>query len=206
MVALIPLIVCTERKSALTDAAPPEVRSSSSSDWVMADRCSLLSVRKRSAYRERSTRAGRWGLVSRVGRRAWSRRGRREVSPLSENSLHGLEHAARLERLDDEVLGACLDRLDHERLLSHRAAHQDARGRIELRDLANGIDAAHVRHHDVHCHEIGLELAVLLDGLQPGLGFADDLEASLLEDVADHRPHEDGVVADQDGVAQLFPL
>ena len=42
-----------------------------------------------------------------------------------EQSLHRFEHPRRLERLDDEILGAGLDRLDHQRLLAHRAAHQD---------------------------------------------------------------------------------
>ena len=58
---------------------------------------------------------------------------------LAEHALDGLEHPARLEGLHDEVLRARLDRLDDQRLLSHRAAHQDLRPRVELRDLADGV-------------------------------------------------------------------
>src|SRR5688500_19764630 len=175
MVALMPLIVCTERKSALTDAAPPDVRSSSSNDCVIADRCSLLSVRKRPWYRDLPTRR-RVGADRPGDARGTSPAALTEpVAPLSENSLNGLEHAARLKRLDDEVLGSRLDGFDDERLLAHRAAHENARGRIELRDLANRVDAAHVGHHDVHGHEVGPQLTVLLHGLHAGLGFADDL-------------------------------
>ncbi len=52
----------------------------------------------------------------------------------------------------------------------------------------------------------GLSCAVLLDRLAPGLGLADDLEARLREDVADHRAHEDGVVADEYGMAHAILL
>ena len=39
----------------------------------------------------------------------------------------------------------------------------------------------------------------------PGLGLADDLEAGLLEDVADHRPHEDRVVANEHRCSHRSP-
>src|SRR6266516_2613471 len=69
---------------------------------------------------------------------------------LAQNALHGFEHAGGLERLDNEVFRARLNGLDDQRLLPHGAAHQDLRVRILFDDLADGIDAAHVRHHDVH--------------------------------------------------------
>ena len=37
------------------------------------------------------------------------------------------------------------------------------------------------------------------------VGLAHDLEAGLAEDVADHRPHEDGVVADQYRMTHWYP-
>src|SRR4051812_9002779 len=142
----------------------------------MAETCSLLSVRKSSAYCAVFTTA---------------------QAPSPQHALDGLEYATRLEGLDDKVLRACLNGLHHERLLSHGAAHQHSRGRIILRDLPNGIDATHVGHHDVHGHEVGAQLLVLLHCLDAGLRFADDLESRLLQDVADHSAHEDGVVADE---------
>src|SRR5688572_19590637 len=116
--------------------------------------------------------------------------------------FRSLEHAGGLEWLDHEVLGTRLDGLHHQRLLPHRAAHQDLGVGIGLADLADGLDAAHVGHHDVHGDEIGLQLAVLVHRLHAGLGLTDHLEPGLGEDVADHRAHEDGVVADEDGVTQ----
>src|SRR3954464_12935209 len=107
----MPLIVWTARKIAPTASAPraPPARSSSSSEWLMAETCSRLSVRKSSAY---------WVLSMTA------------KAPSAEHALDSLEHSARLERLHHEVLGAGLDRFNHERLLPHGAAHEDARTRI----------------------------------------------------------------------------
>ena len=77
--------------------------------------------------------------------------------------------------------------------------------RIELADLAHRVDAAHVGHHDVHRHEIGPQLLVLLDRLDARLRLADDLESRLLQDVADHGAHEDRVVTDENRLAQESP-
>src|SRR5437867_10604028 len=120
----MPFTVCTARNSPATGAALAGLRSHSSSRWLHALKCSRLSARNSSAYCDRSMES-------------------------AEDALHGLEHARRLERLDDEVLRARLDRLHHERLLSHRAAHEDLRVGVLLHDLAHGIDAAHVGHDDV---------------------------------------------------------
>src|SRR6185437_7586666 len=170
----MPLIVWTERKISPTAAAAPgpvASRSSSSSAWLTAAMCSLLSLRKSCAYWSVSTAASE-------GRRS------------AEHALHGFEHAAGLEGLDDE------------RLLAHRAAHEDPRMRIHLADLAHRVDAAHVGHDDVHRHEIGTKLLVLLHGLRSRLRFTDDLESCLSQDVADHGAHEDRVVADENRLAQ----
>ena len=67
IVALIPLIVWTARKIAPTGSSPPAPRSSSSSEWLMADTCSRLSVRKSSAY---------WALSTLVSPRGDGRRER----------------------------------------------------------------------------------------------------------------------------------
>jgi hypothetical protein len=122
-----------------------------------------------------------------------------------QHALHGFEHPARLEWLDDEILGARLDGLDDQRLLPHGAAHQHARRRVELADLPHRIDAAHVRHHDVHRDEVRPQLLVLLHGLHARLRLTDDLETGLLEDVADHGAHEDRVVADQNCMTHSLP-
>src|SRR5882762_5666899 len=181
MVAAIPFTVCTARNNPPTGVTLAGLRSHSSSSWLQALRCSRLSARNSSAYCERSMES-------------------------AEHALHSLEDARRLERLHDEILRAGLNRFDHEGLLAHGTAHEDLRVGILLHDLAHRVDTAHVGHHDVHGDEIGLELPVLLDRLGPRLRFTHDLEAGLRQDVADHRPHEDGVVADEDSVAHTSSL
>src|SRR5881296_2288580 len=125
----MPFTVCTARNSPATGAALAGLRSHSSSRWLHALKCSRLSARNSSAYCDRSMES-------------------------AEHALHGLEDARRLERLDVEVLRPRLDRLDHEGLLAHRAAHEDLRVRVLLHDLPHGVNPAHVRHHDVHRDEI----------------------------------------------------
>src|ERR1700704_1022053 len=181
MVAAMPFTVCTARNSPPTGARFAGLRSHSSSSWLQALKCSRLSARNSSAYCERSMES-------------------------AEDALDGFEDARRLERLHDKILRAGLDRLDHEGLLAHRAAHENLGVGIVLHDLTHRVDPAHVRHHDVHGDEIGLELPELLDRLGSRLRFAHHLEASLCQDVADHRPHEDGVVADEDSVAHTSSL
>ena len=108
-----------------------------------------------------------------------------------------LHDARRVERLYEKVLGARADRLLHEGLLAEGAAHDDPRLRVALEDLADGVDAVHLGHDDVHRHEIRTELHVALDGLRAGVGLAGDLHAVLDEDLGDHPPHEDRVVHDE---------
>src|SRR5207253_7403510 len=131
--------------------------SSCRSHWLIAETCSRLSVRKRSAYWEASMRVERWAL-SVVRLSAFSRRSTLHArrSTLSEYSLNRLENPRRLEWLHDEVLRARLDRLDDECLLAHGRAHENPRRRIELADFAHRVDAAHIRHNDVHRYEVGL--------------------------------------------------
>src|SRR6266511_4531 len=116
----MPFAVHTVKGMAATSAVLAGLRSHSSSRWLHALRCSRLSARNSSAYCDRSMES-------------------------AEHALHGLEDARRLERLDDEVLRPRLDRLDHERLLAHRAAHEDLRVGILLHDLPHRVDPAHVR-------------------------------------------------------------
>src|SRR5438876_4105378 len=137
MVAAIPLTVCTARNRPPTGARFAGLRSHSSSSWLQALRCSRLSARNSSAYCERSMES-------------------------AEDALDGLEDPRRLERLHDEVLRTGLNRLDHEGLLAHGAAHEDLRIGMVLHDRAHRADSTHVGHHDVHRDEIRLELPVLL--------------------------------------------
>src|SRR5437879_13197444 len=110
MVAAMPFTVCTARNSPRTGAGLAGVRSQSSSSWLQALKCSRLSARNSSAYCERSMAS-------------------------AEDPLHGFEDARGLERLHDEVLRPRLNRLDHERLLPHRAAHAAPRVGVLRHDV-----------------------------------------------------------------------
>src|SRR5262245_39273387 len=169
------------RNSPFTGSEAPGVRSHSSNRALQERRCSRLSARNRAAY-----------FGSAMGRSA-------------EDALDRFEHSRGLERFDDEVLGACLNRLDHQGLLAHGAAHQNLGVGILLADLADRLDPAHIGHHDVHRYEIGLEVAILLHRLESRFRLADDLEAGLSQDVANHGTHEDGVVADEDCITHCPP-
>src|SRR5947209_9658986 len=129
MVAAIPLTVCTARNSPPTGARFAGLRSHSSSSWLQALRCSRLSARNSSAYCERSMES-------------------------AEDALDGLEHARRLERLHDEILRAGLDRLDHEGLLAHCAAHEDLPVGIVRHYPAHRGDPTHGGRHAVRGGEI----------------------------------------------------
>src|SRR5215210_803795 len=205
-------MVWTARNTPSTTCRDPGSASRERRRWLIVETCSRDSERKSSPYCESSMRGVRKCESAKVRRCERGRRGgARQVTfalsysrtfalLLSEYALHRLQHARGLERLDHEVPRAGLDGLDHQRLLAHGAAHQDLGAGVFPDDLAHGVDPAHVGHHDVHRHQVGLELAVLLHRLHARLGLGHDLEAGLGEDVADHRAHEDRVVADQHGL------
>src|SRR4030095_8311975 len=122
----------------------------------------------------------------------------------AEHALYCLEHPGGLERFHHEILGARLDRLDHQGLLSHRATHEDLGGGILRADLAYRLNAAHIRHHDVHGDEVRLEFAIAVHRLAPGLRLTHYFESRLGKDVRDHRAHEDGIIADQHRMAHAI--
>src|SRR4051794_33487828 len=77
---------------------------------------------------------------------------------LGERLAHRLEHALGLERLDDEVAGAELDRFEHLGLLAQGGAHDHACCGVDLDDLLEGGEAVLLGHRDVEGRELGFEL------------------------------------------------
>src|SRR5690242_16836086 len=73
---------------------------------------------------------------------------------LGQGLLDGLRETIRLKRLDDEVLGAGLDGLQHLGLLTQRRAHDHAGRRVEPDDLAQRLDAVLLGHGDVEGHDV----------------------------------------------------
>ena len=76
--------------------------------------------------------------------------------------------------------------------------HQDLRAVAGREHAAGRLDAVELGHADVHQHDVGGELARLLDRLQAVGGLADDVEVVLgVEDHPEARAHERLVVGDQ---------
>ena len=76
--------------------------------------------------------------------------------------------------------------------------HDDARLRIDLANPPDRLDALHLRHPQVHQHDVGTVRAERLDGLAAVGGFGDDLEIGLLvDDVGDAGAQQRVIVDDQ---------
>ena len=60
-------------------------------------------------------------------------------------------------------------------------------------DALDGLDAFHLRHGDVHEHDVGLGAIELRDGCEAIAGFPGDF-------AAEHLNHLDDVLASEDGV------
>src|SRR3954468_11377085 len=117
---------------------------------------------------------------------------------LGERLADRVDDAIGLERLDDEVLRAELQRLDDLRLLAQRRAHDDAGRGVAADDVGEGGETVLLRHRDVERREVGLELLVAGHGLHAVACLPDDLMAGAGEGVLDHLAHERGVVDDED--------
>src|SRR4051795_2297502 len=126
------------------------------------------------------------------------RRGCPPLLPLRQGFRDRFLDALGLEGLHDEVAGAELDRLEHLGLLAQRGAHDHAGARVELDDLLEGGEAVLLGHRDVEGRELGLELLEAGDRLIAVAGLPDHLVAALGQRVADHLPHERGIVDYQD--------
>src|SRR6476620_7624628 len=114
-------------------------------------------------------RAGPWEVQGRLG------------AVLGQCLADRLDDAVGLERLDDEVLGAELDRLEDLGLLAEGRAHHDAGRRVGGDDLGEGGEAVLLGHGDVQGHQVRLELLEARDRLDAVAGLADHLVAALRE-------------------------
>src|SRR5690348_11488157 len=82
-------------------------------------------------------------------------------------------------------------------LISHGGHHHHACIRVLLHDLLGGFNAFHLRHGDIHEHNIRLQAVIFADGRQYISSFARDLAAKTFHDTAQIFAREDGVVHDQ---------
>src|SRR5215469_9622379 len=98
-----------------------------------------------------------------------------------------------LDRLLHEMLRAFLERRKNVFLVADGGNHHDARLCVLAYDALDGLDALHLRHGDVHKHDIGLGAVVFRNGRQAVAGFTRYFAAELLN-------HLDQVLAGEDGV------
>src|SRR5690606_16088289 len=105
-----------------------------------------------------------------------------------------LQHFWGLEWFHDVALRASLDRKFYHLLLAYRRAHDHFRVRVDGLDPFQGLDPVHLRHYDVHCHQVRLELLVLGNGLVAVTRLSYDVMAAGKEDILEKGTHEEGVV------------
>src|SRR6185437_15106341 len=82
-------------------------------------------------------------------------------------------------------------------LISHGGHHHHACIRVLLHDLLGGFNAFHLRHRDIHEHDIRLQAVIFADGRQSISRFARNLAAKAFHDTAQIFAREDGVVHNQ---------
>src|SRR5262245_44479898 len=121
---------CVMRKSVSTASAcgPPSVWSATIAPAISA-RWSVASSTNSVRYFLRSTARSLLGLGQRL-------------------SDH-VEHLVGLEWLDEVAARTGREHVLHQRFLTQRAAHHDAGARVALHDLAQRLEPALARHHDV---------------------------------------------------------
>ena len=84
-------------------------------------------------------------------------------SGISQDILHHFVQNLGLHRLLNEMARAFLQGRDDVLLVANRRDHDDARIRALADNALSGLDAFHLRHGDVHQHDVGLSAAVLGD-------------------------------------------
>src|SRR5262245_26302858 len=104
-----------------------------------------------------------------------------------------------IDGLGDVVGAAALEAGLHVRALAAGGDHDDwdAAGALAAAQLAQGLEARHARHHDVHEDEVGPLALRLLDRLEAVAG-GDDVVGALLQDHLLHEERRPRIVDEQD--------
>src|SRR5215471_15638586 len=116
---------------------------------------------------------------------------------VAQNVLDDFVEHFGLYRLLDKMPGAPLQRGDDVLLVSDRGDHDDARFGMLLDDAFGGLDAFHLRHGDVHEHDVGMRAVELADGSQAVTGFGRHLPAEGFNHAGEIFPGEHGVIYDE---------
>ena len=120
---------------------------------------------------------------------------------------HVLDHFVQhfgLHRLLHEVACAALQCGDNVFLVTDRGHHHDARLGMSKHNLFGGLNPFHLRHGDVHEHDVGIGAVVFGDGSHSVPGLARHLPAKGLHHAGQVLARENGVIHNQ--VADWLPV
>src|SRR5258708_35676058 len=82
-------------------------------------------------------------------------------------------------------------------LVSNRRHHDNTSLRMRLHDLFGGLNAFHLRHGDIHEHDVRMSALELADGGQSVTSFGGDLSAKGFDHASQVLAREHGIVHDQ---------
>src|SRR5580700_3745338 len=115
----------------------------------------------------------------------------------SENVLDDFVQHFRLHRLLHEMACPALQCGHDVFLIAHGRHHDDPGLGMRLNDFLSGFDTLHLRHGDVHEHDVGMGPVELADGGQPIPGLGRHLPAKTFDHAGQILAGEHGIVDDQ---------
>src|ERR1700728_1755906 len=118
-------------------------------------------------------------------------------SVIAQNVLDDFIQHFRLHRLLHEMARAPLQRGDDVFLVSDRRNHHNARLRMLLDNPFGSLNSFHLRHGDIHEHDVGMGAVELADGSQAVPGFSCHLPAKAFNHAGKILAGKHGVVHDQ---------
>src|ERR1700730_3122238 len=107
----------------------------------------------------------------------------------------------------DEVARALLQSGENIVLIADGRNHDNARVGMFLDDTFDGFNAFHLRHGDIHQHDVRLRASIFGDGSAAITRLADYLSAKGFDHLGKAFSREDGIINDQvtDWLAISFP-
>jgi hypothetical protein len=102
-----------------------------------------------------------------------------------------------LQVLEQVALGAALEGFEEVGVLGRGGEHDDLGLRARLEELRDRVEPAHLRHRQVHQHDVGLEPDGEVDGFAAVARLGQHLEPVGFEETAEALAEQDVVVGDQ---------
>src|ERR1700732_1190255 len=145
------------------------------------------------------------GWISSIFMTSGSRAGGVGPPPLfTHHVLDNFVQHFRLHRLLHEMPCSPLQRRNDVFLVAHGRHHNDASLGMRLYNFLGRFDSFHLRHGDIHEHDVGPSPVELADGGQPVSGFGRHLSAECLYHAGQVLAGEHGVIHDQ--IANRLPV